>query len=133
MTTDTPTPEIVPAAVRIAAQNDLFRRQVGSIAPGLGRAEDGTLPGRVVFTHAVAAQGQLFPLLCLLAVAGYDTFEVENDPDGWHDFGAVEVEDQTVWFKIDLYADATMEWGSAAPDDPTRTYRVLTVMFPTDW
>ena len=59
-----------PDATLIAAQNDRFRRLVCSVAPGLGtaRTECDGLPGRVVFTQAVAALGPLFPLLALLAV-----------------------------------------------------------------
>lgn len=43
------------------------------------------------------------------------------------------VQGERVWFKVDLYADETMEWGSERPDDPARTYRVMTVMLPSDW
>lgn len=92
--TDAPTydPHYVPDVVRIADQNDRFRRQVCAIAPGLGRAKHGALSGRVVFTQAVAARGPLFPLLCLLAVAGHDVFDPEDDPDRLHDFGEVTVQ-----------------------------------------
>ena len=132
---DAPTydPHYVPDVVRIADQNDRFRRQVCAIAPGLGRAEPGGLAGRVVFTRAVAARGPFFPLLCLLAVAGHDAFDPEDDPDRLRDFGAVTVQGERVWFKIDLYEGDAMEWGAERPDDPARTYRVMTVMLPSDW
>ena len=95
--------------------------------------ERGALPGRVVFTQAMAARGPLFPLLCLLHVAEHDAFDPEDDPDRLHDFGAVKVEGQRVWFKIDLYEGDAMECGAERPDDPARTYRVMTVMLPSDW
>ena len=133
MPNDTSPTEYVPDDELIADQNDRFRRQVCSIALGLGPARDGGLPGQVVFTRAVAARGPLFPLLCLLEIARHETFDPEDDPDGQHDFGEVEVEGQRVWFKVDLYADEAMEWGSERPDDPARTYRVMTVMLPSDW
>ena len=133
MPNDTSHTEYVPDDGSIAEQNDRFRRQVCAIAPGLGRAEPGGLAGRVVFTRAVAARGPLFPLLCLLAVAGHDAFDPEDDPDRLRDFGAVTVQGVRVWFKIDTYADETMEWGAERPDDPARTYRVMTVMLPSDW
>lgn len=38
-----------------------------------------------------------------------------------------------VWFKIDAYDAEDMNFGPEAPDDLTRTYRVLTVLFPSDW
>lgn len=133
MPNNTSPTEYVPDDELIADQNDRFRRQVCSITLGLGRAEHGALPGRVVFTRAVAARGSLFPLLCLLAVAGHDVFDPEDDSDRLHDFGEVKVQGVRVWFKIDLFSDEAMEWGSEHPDDPARTYRVMTVMLPSDW
>ena len=133
MPNDTSPTEYVPDDGSIADQNGRFRRQVCSIAPGLGPARGGGLPGQVVFTRAVAARGPLFPLLCLLALAGHDAFDPEDDPDRLRDFGAVTVQGVCVWFKIDTYADETMEWGAERPDDPARTYRVMTVMLPSDW
>ena len=98
-----------------------------------GTAGPDGLRGRVLFTQAVAARGTLFGVQCLLAVAAHRTFDPENDPEEWHDFGAVEIEGTRVWFKIDLYDAEDMDHGSQAPDDPSRTYRVLTVMLPSDW
>ena len=66
-------------------------------------------------------------------IARHETFGPEDDPEGRHDFGAVDVQGERVWFKIDLYADEAMEWGSERPEDPALTYRVLTVMLPSDW
>ena len=123
--------EPVPDDALIAEQNDRFRRALPSLPPGTA-APDG-LRGRVVLTRAVAARGPLFPLLCLLEIARHETFGPEDDPEGRHDFGAVDVQGERVWFRIDLYADEAMEWGSERPDDPSLTYRVLTVMLPSDW
>ena len=55
-----------------------------------------------------------------------------NDPHGEHDFGAVEVESVTVWWKLDLL-DRELRWASPRPDDPEATARVLTVLMPEDW
>ena len=121
----------VPDDALIARQNDRWRRAVCTTPPGM-TGPDG-LTGRVLFTRAVAARGPLFPLLCLAKIAGHETFDPEDDPDGRHDFGAVNVDGVRVWFKIDLYADERMEWGTERPDDPSRTYRVMTVMLPSDW
>ena len=123
----------VPDPERIAAQNDRFRRGVCSNPPALPVPGPDALRGRVVFSHAVAARGLLFTLQCLAAIAAHDTFEVENDPHGEHDFGAVTVEGERVWFKIDAYADDSMQFGSERPDVPLETYRVMTVLFPSDW
>ena len=131
MPNDAPPTEHAPDAALVAEQNDRFRHAAPSLAPGMATADG--LRGRVVFTRAIAERGPLFPLLCLLEVARHDTFDPEDDPEGLRDFGAVEVEGRRVWFKIDLYADEAMEWGSEHPDDPSLTYRVLTVMLPSDW
>jgi hypothetical protein len=132
MTRDTShTDDYVPDVVRIAEQNDRWRRAICATPPGM-TGPDG-LGGRVVFTQAVAARGPLFLLLCLSEIAGHEAFDPENDPDRLYDFGAVKVEGVRVWFKIDLFADEGMEWGAERPDDPNRTYRVMTVMFPSDW
>ena len=131
MPNDAPPTEHAPDDALVAEQNDRFRRALPSLPPGTA-APDG-LRGRVLLTRAVAERGPLFPLLCLLEIAGHETFDPEDDPEGRHDFGAVEVEGERVWFKIDLYSDEAMEWGSEHPDDPALTYRVLTVMLPSDW
>ena len=123
----------VPDAVRIAAQNDAFRRRMGSIVAGAFHPGGADLRGRVFATAAVAARGRPFVLACLRAVAGVTVFPPEDDPDGLRDFGAVEVEGTRVWWKVDLYSDDRLEWGSERPDDPARTYRVLTLLFPEDW
>ena len=131
MPNDAPPTEHVPNDALIAEQNDRFRRAICSSPPGT-TLPDG-LRGRVLFTRAIAERGPLFPLLCLLEIARHEAFDPEDDPEGLRDFGAVEADGERVWFKIDLYADKAMEWGSERPDDPALTYRVLTVMLPSDW
>jgi hypothetical protein len=125
--------EYVPDAARVAAQNDTFRRRMGSVVAGAFHPGGAELRGQVLATAAVAARGRPFVLACLRAVAGVTDFPPEDDPDGLRDFGAVEVEGAVVWWKLDLYSDDRLEWGSEHPDDPARTYRVLTLLFPEDW
>lgn len=126
----TDTAEHVADPAIVAAQNDRFRRETC-----LGRPLKGTpiLQGSLVCTAAIAARGQPFVLACLAAVGSVTDFPADNDPDGHHDFGSVEVTGETVWFKIDLYDGPGLEYGAEAPDDPSRTYRVLTILFPSDW
>lgn len=125
------TDEYVPDDARVTEQNDRFRRSIPSRPPGAPLP--GGLQGRVVFTRTVAARGMLFQLLALLEIAAVSVFEAEDDPDGRHDFGTVEVQGSRVWFKIDLFSDENMTRGSERPDDPAHTYRVMTVLFPSDW
>lgn len=45
---------------------------------------------------------------------------------GEHDFGAIELNGERYFFKIDYY-DETLSFGSPDAADPTKTTRVLTV------
>jgi hypothetical protein len=125
--------EYVPDAARIAAQNDAFRRRMGSVVAGAFQPGGADLRDRVFATAAVTARGRPFVLACLRAVASVTDFPPDDDPDGLRDCGAVEVEGARVWWKIDPYADDRLQWGSERPDDPACTYRALTILFPEDW
>jgi len=62
------------------------------------------------------------------------SFEPENDPEGWHDFGSVTIRGETVFWKLDLYeADSDFRYGAETPDNPETTMRVLTIMMAQDW
>ena len=52
-----------------------------------------------------------------------------NDPDGFHDFGVLTVDETKVFWKI----DPDYYIGSKDPLDATKTARVLTVMRPHEW
>lgn len=111
----------------IAGQNDRFRQTYGA---------DFTVPGQVVTTASVAALPLSAQLAAMTAVMQFDTFTEDNDPHGWHDFGAFEVkadgETYPMFWKIDLY-DKAYQMGSEVPQDTTQTRRVLTVMLRSDW
>jgi len=118
-----------PDAVVIAAQNDAFRRLAC-----LGIAPDQPIQGRMHVTRSMVEAGDGFLAAAVKATGEFETFEPENDPEGWHDFGAVEIRGETVFWKIDLYeADSDFRYGAEAPDDPEKTIRVLTVMMARDW
>ncbi len=127
----TDTAEYVADATKVAEQNDAFRRNAClaiPYAPG-----DPVLMGQLVATRAIHARGGPFVQACLAAIGRVTDFPADNDPDGFHDFGAVEVEGTTVWFKLDLFDGSDLIYGSEAPDNPARTYRVLTILLPGDW
>jgi len=63
----------------------------------------------------------------LRAIMEFDDFEEGNDPYREHDFGSVEIDGQTFFFKIDAY-DLDLQYASEDPSDPTKTRRVMTVM-----
>ncbi|WP_299821274.1 DUF3768 domain-containing protein [uncultured Jannaschia sp.] len=129
--TMTDTAEYVTEPAKVAAQNDAFRRNACLAIPY--GPNDPVLRGRAVVTQAVDAKGMPFVQASLAAIGRVTDFPADNDPDGLHDFGAVEVAGTTVWFKLDLYDGSDLNYGSEAPDDPVRTFRVLTILLPSDW
>ena len=113
-------------AAIIAAQNDRFRRDIAF--PG----EIDVPEGIVVVTKGIEDQGPVFKVRALRKIAAFTDFTVDSDPDGCHEMGVIEVQTLTVWFKIELY-DENYEAGSESPADPSRTRRVLTVLFPDEY
>ena len=100
----------------MAALNDRFRRGVLQRPSALGRA---CLTGGVQRLNSDALRA------LLMAIVRFEDFAPENDPYGEHDFGRVEYEETDYFWKIDYFRDDSMAFGS---DDPSASYRVLTVM-----
>lgn len=88
--------------------------------------------GTVVFTPGAMALGQTMAWRILHAVATFDAFDADNDPYGEHDFGAVAVDGERLFWKIDYY-DPTMQRGSPDPADADVTERVLTIMLADEY
>ena len=116
---------------RIATQNDAFRR---ALCTTTFNGEE--IDGKVMVTRSVLAMGSQFLADVAQAVQLFDTFTDDNDPLAEHDFGIVEVSHaglrQKAYWKIDLY-DEDYVLGSARPEDPRQTRRVLTIMLPEDY
>ncbi|ODM47330.1 hypothetical protein A9320_23045 [Ruegeria sp. PBVC088] len=118
-----------PDAAAIAAQNDAFRRFAC-----LGIALDQPIQGRLHVTRSLMEADDGFMAEAVKATGDFDTFEPENDPEGWHDFGAFTIRGETVFWKIDLYeADSDFRYGAETPENPATTMRVLTIMMARDW
>lgn len=118
-----------PNASIIAAQNDAFRRLAC-----LGVAPDQPIRGRMHVTRSLMETGDGFMAEAVKATGEFDIFEPENDPEGWHDFGAVTIRGETVFWKIDLYeADSNFRYGAEDPGNSKTTTRVLTIMMAHDW
>lgn len=116
-------------ATVIAAQNDAFRRFAC-----LGVAPDQPIQGRMHVTRSLIEAGDGFMAEAVKATGEFESFEPENDPSGWHDFGAVTIRGETAFWKVDLYeADSDFRYGAEAPDNPETTMRVLTIMMAHDW
>jgi Protein of unknown function (DUF3768) len=65
-------------------------------------------------------------------VRDFDDFTGDNDPHGEHDFGAVDEDDISCFWKIDYY-DLGMTNGSPDPANPSVTTRVLTIMLTDEY
>ena len=62
----------------------------------------------------------------------FDDFSERNDPFDEHDFGAIEYEGNTVFWKID-YFDLDLMNYSPDPSDLNVTRRVLTIMLGEEY
>lgn len=106
---------------RIRALNDLLRTTAFH--------SPATYPGRfqILITPGCQAMdtGDFAELVG--AVAGFTTFDEDNDPHGEHDFGCVTVAGERYFFKIDYY-DLSLTGHSPDPADARQTVRVLTIM-----
>lgn len=104
---------------RICELNDRFRRH------GLGN-------GSVMLTIGVQEHGGDFAVAAIKAVREFSDFNTDNDPWDEHDFAAVEVAGEKVFFKIDYYTpDLTA--GSENPANEGETHRVLTIMLASEY
>jgi hypothetical protein len=114
---------------RIAGINDEFRRQAG-----LALSDARSVPGRCCMTSGVAALGLQAQVEILERIRQFSDFEPGNDPYREHDFGAISASDgERIFWKIDYYADDTMEFGAEEPADPNRSFRVLTIMLAAEY
>lgn len=106
---------------RIAALNDDFRSM------------GGIRGGRWVVTPRVAELTPGEQSTLTIAIMCFNKFNPDNDPYGEHDFGALELFGTDWFWKIDYYADDTCQFGSEAPADPDKCFRVLTVMHASEY
>jgi hypothetical protein len=83
-------------------------------------------------TRGLQARGPDFVAAALAAVAQFERFDRDNDPYGEHDFGALTVQGERLFWKIACY-DRTLTAGSPDPADPTVTVRVLTLMLAEEY
>lgn len=108
----------MPDIEKIRALNDELRQHL--------------IGGLAVMTPGLMALGPNAVETAVKAIAAFDDFCQANDPYGEHDFGALEVEGQPVFFKIDYY-DLTMRRRSPDPADPSVTERVITIMLASEY
>lgn len=104
---------------RIVRLNDSFRRgQIGN--------------GTVVITSGLMEMGEDFLAKAGEAVALFDQFSENNDPHREHDFGAINIDGNKLFWKLD-YFDLDLQWHSPDAANPDVTHRVLTIMLASEY
>jgi hypothetical protein len=88
--------------------------------------------GHVLVTAGVDALPVALKARLIDKVRGFNEFGPDNDPHREHDFGAIEIDGERYFWKVDYY-DPSMEGGSEDPADPAKTTRVLTIMCAADY
>ncbi|MEQ9300438.1 MAG: DUF3768 domain-containing protein, partial [Cyclobacteriaceae bacterium] len=113
----------------LSRQNDEFRQGIQLIPIGtIDIARRTTkLKGEIVTTIGVHTMTSKSRKKLFQEVINYNDFTSDNDPCGEHDFGSIDIEGETYFWKIDYY-DSDVRYGSSEPTNPDKTYRVLTVM-----
>lgn len=109
---------LIPKPQRIPVLNDNFRATL--------------LDGRVMLTSGVAELPLDSKARLLLAVQSFTAFDEGNDPHHEHDFGALEVDGEKFFFKIDYY-DRDIRFGADDPADPEHTTRIMTIMLANEY
>ncbi len=104
---------------RIRELNDEFRRNPRK--------------GKLVMTAGIAAEGASFQQRAWKAIQQFDAFTPSIDPHGEHDMVTVEIDGETVYWKVDYYSDATLQYGSEDPSDEKQCFRVGTILFASEY
>jgi hypothetical protein len=98
---------------RVRELNDVLRRTFAG--------------GRIMMTAGVDALSDGDKAAVFDKMRTFEDFSTESDPCGEHDFGNIEHDGVTYFFKIDYYTP-DMQSGSEDPADVEKTLRVLTIM-----
>ena len=115
---------------RIAILNDEFRHQIYLYAFGMLNQTS----GRFIITKRIKALTTEQQIEICEQVKEFNNFTPDIDPDGEHDFGAIDISGiGEIFWKIDYYDNEQMEWGSEDPSNPAQTFRVLTIMFADEY
>ena len=110
--------QVMDKAERIAALNDRFRQTFWG--------------GKVMMTRGVQELPDAMREKLFRAVSEFDDFTEDNDPHHEHDFGRIQLDEHTFFWKVD-YFDHTLCFGAADPSDNHNTIRVLTIMLASEY
>jgi len=75
--------------------------------------------GRVVLSDAIKNRGETFVQRAMTAIKQFDNFNRKFDFWGEHDFGRIQIDDETLVWRFD-YLD---ENGALLSEDPTDTHK----------
>ena len=90
------------------------------------------MTGNVMMTRGIRAFPDETVQRIFNAIQSFDAFDHNNDPYGEHDFGRVNVDDESICWKID-YFDADLRFASEHPANTALTRRVLTIMLVNEY
>ena len=103
---------------KIAALNDKLRRSFEG--------------GHVFLTPGIQELSDTTRQKVLQAVQDFERFTPDNDPHEEHDFGKIELDGETIFWKIDYY-DLELRYASPDPADPAQTRRILTILLANEY
>ena len=86
----------------------------------------------MIVTQAVAQLGKCDVDHILSEVRNYNDFTPIDDPFLEHDFGSIQLAENTIFWKIDYY-DLDLHMHSPDPSVPTVTTRILTIMLAEEY
>ena len=110
-------------------EEDAKKRRIRALNTQLRRTLKG---GRITSTAGFYYLGGPLRERFFQAISDFNDFNPDNDPFDEHDFGKVEIEGVTVFWKIDYY-DIDLMGHSPDPSSPEVTQRVLTLMLATEY
>src|SRR4051794_23065283 len=86
----------------------------------------------IMLTSAVAELDPELKAKVLEAVRTFDNFDKWNDPHHEADMALFDIGEDKFFWKFDYY-EPSMKYGSDDPSDVTKTRRVLTIGFASDY
>lgn len=116
-------------SARIAELNDGMRVR-GLTCLMAYRIEEAQRHGMYVMTSEIARHPELRKIL--EKIVAFSEFREDDDPYGEHDFGAIDHDEERIFWKIEYY-DPSMVFASADPARPEMTRRVMTIMFASEY
>jgi len=110
-------------------EEDAKKRRIRALNTSLRKTlKGGRLTSTAGFYHLGGPLRERF----FQAVSDFNDFNLDNDPFDEHDFGKVEIDGVTVFWKIDYY-DIDLSGHSPDPSCPEVTQRVLTLMLAAEY